>query len=145
MSIWNGIGTTYLGFSRRLPDGGHHATQWFVVMYMPIVPLRRYRLLVGRTTYGTSVSTTEYRVLERGALRPAEVLVTYGVWWIFGPAVLALPWLLMAGLIHLGVIDNTTGTASSWLTVAMVLVGLAWMVAAPMTISTRARRIRGLS
>jgi hypothetical protein len=60
MSTWNGIGTKFMGFTGKMPDGTHHATKWFVICGLPVIPLRRYRLTVGKTEHfgGTSAAPT---------------------------------------------------------------------------------------
>ena len=41
----NGIGTSLRGWSHR-PDGTAFATEWFVLVYLPILPLRRFHVRV---------------------------------------------------------------------------------------------------
>jgi hypothetical protein len=49
MSRLNGIGTTYYGRSDVRPDGSYVATEWFVILLLPIYPLSTYRLWEGKT------------------------------------------------------------------------------------------------
>jgi len=42
---FNGIGTKYYGSTDKGPDGSYVATEWFVVVYVPLVPLRSLRML----------------------------------------------------------------------------------------------------
>ncbi|MET9963520.1 hypothetical protein ABZ128_31360 [Streptomyces sp. NPDC006326] len=143
MSTWNGIGTKYLGFSRARADGSHHATEWFVVASMPIVPLRRHHLVVGRTTYtrGTaagSTSTTTYRLLGRTRLRWRDVLATYAAWWVVGPALVLAPFLLLSWA------DGDAGRGSAFWSGVIVIGGLVWVVGLPFLLITLSRRRRGL-
>ncbi|MCX4546107.1 hypothetical protein [Streptomyces sp. NBC_01565] len=143
MSTWNGIGTKYLGFSRKQSDGSHHATEWFVVNYLPVVPLRRYRLVVGRTNHtpgstGGSTSTTEYHVLGRTRLRVLEVLATYLTWWVAGPALVLSPFLLMAWA------NPDFGRGSSFWSGVVVIGGLTWVVGLPIVLISASRRWREL-
>ena len=41
---FNGVGTTYYGRRDKAEDGSYIATKWFVVAYLPIVPLSSYRM-----------------------------------------------------------------------------------------------------
>ncbi|MFE3934924.1 hypothetical protein ACFXPJ_14325 [Streptomyces goshikiensis] len=143
MSTWNGIGTKYLGFSRRQPDGSHHATEWFVISYMPVVPLRRYRLVVGTTEYtpgavGGSTSTTAYRVLGRSPVRVLDVLATYLAWWIVGPALVLGPFFLMARA------APAVGRGAGVWCGVIVIGGLVWIVGLPLLLVSRSRRWRDL-
>ncbi|MFG2621408.1 hypothetical protein ACGFXC_27715 [Streptomyces sp. NPDC048507] len=143
MSTWNGIGTKYLGFGRRRPDGSHHATEWFVIGFMPVVPLRRYRLVVGATRYvpgaaGGGTSTTAYHVLERTRLRVPDVLATYLAWWVAGPALVLGPFFLLARL------APDAGRGSAFWSGVVVIGGLVWVVGLPVLLVSRSRRWRGL-
>lgn len=138
MSTWNGIGTTYRGFSRRLDDGSHHATEWFVLLLLPIVPLQRVRLHIGATTYGLDLSSfTQYRVLETTPLVFGEILLTYVVGWIAFP-VLAFTPLVLTFTAGIDARENF------YLLIAAFLAAVAWAVAAPMIASGYFRRRRGL-
>ncbi|WP_340378114.1 hypothetical protein U5640_25800 [Streptomyces sp. SS7] len=95
MSTWNGFGTTYRGYSHVNRDGSHYATQWAVLFFLPVIPLRRHRLTVGDsayTQYGNgSTSVTRYAVHEETALVGAEILRTYLSWWVVGPLIVFGP------------------------------------------------------
>ncbi|MFE2144710.1 hypothetical protein ACFXA3_23735 [Streptomyces sp. NPDC059456] len=143
MSTWNGIGTKYLGFSRKRVDGSHHATEWFVISYMPVVPLRRYRMVVGATRYavgsaGGSTSTTAYRVLERSPMRVLDVLATYLVWWVAGPSLVVCPFVLMSWA------DPDAGRGSGLWSGVIVIGALVWVVGLPLLLLSLSRRWRGL-
>ena len=66
MSTVMGVGTRYLGFSFRRPDDTHEATEWFVLLYMPIIPLRRQTLLVGETDQEFDILAPMSRAIRRG-------------------------------------------------------------------------------
>ncbi|MEV8477908.1 hypothetical protein [Streptomyces sp. NPDC051173] len=143
MSTWNGIGTKFLGYSRVRPDGTHHATEWFVLNFMPVIPLRRYRLKVGATTYtpgsiSGSTSATSFELFGRTRLKLLEVLATYIAWWIIGPGIAASPFLLMS------CIDTDFGRGSSLWRGVVVIAGLLWVVGAPMTLIMVTNRVRKL-
>ena len=91
-----GVGTRYLGFSFCRPDGTHDATEWFVLLYMPIIPLRRHTLLVGETSgryaAGTVSYVTRYEIVHETRPRTLEVLATYLTWWAWFPVSLLRRW-----------------------------------------------------
>ena len=41
----NGIGTTYYGQRDLLEDGSYITTEWFIFIYIPVVPLASFRVL----------------------------------------------------------------------------------------------------
>ncbi|MFE1754458.1 hypothetical protein [Streptomyces anandii] len=142
MSTWNGIGTKYLGFGDRNRDGSHHATEWFVLFDLPVVPLRRHRLTVGASVYVPSGNggrtITRYTVHEETPLRGGEIARTYLVWWLVGPLIAVGP----AALLLWSVSDKQDGGFGFW---AFVLaVSVAWVVGAATVMSAVNRRRRGL-
>jgi hypothetical protein len=84
MSTVNGIGTKLYGWQRlRSADRSSYATRWFVVFYVPLIPLARYKLrvLTDRANEGFfGGARDEYEVLGQTALDWGEVL---GTWWAF--------------------------------------------------------------
>jgi hypothetical protein len=85
MSTFSGIGTTYLGWSDRRPDRTHTATKWAVLLFLPLVPLRRDTLRVARRRNVVGASRmllTDYVILRQESPRPLEVARTYVVWWL---------------------------------------------------------------
>ena len=41
----NGIGTKLCGGKKIASDGSYQATKWFVIFFMPIIPLKTFRVL----------------------------------------------------------------------------------------------------
>ena len=41
----NGIGTKLCGEKKIASDGSYQATKWFVIFFMPIIPLKTFRVL----------------------------------------------------------------------------------------------------
>ena len=74
---FNGIGTEYIGASDRQADGSFVTTEWFV-FFVPLIPLRSYRVqYVGER--GSFSQTTElYHIIEQLALDTKQVLRIYG-------------------------------------------------------------------
>ncbi|GAA5021557.1 hypothetical protein [Kitasatospora paranensis] len=141
MSTWNGIGTKYLGFGHRRPDGSHHATRWVVLFDLPVIPLSRHRLRVGATLHtmrGTaSQSVTGYEVLDEGTMVVREVLTTLLVYWIVGPLIALGPVVLV--LLAIG--DAQLGFVA-WLLILAAC--LTWVVAVPTTMGSASRKRLGL-
>jgi hypothetical protein len=142
MSTWNGIGTKYLGYSNRNRDGSHHATEWAVLLDLPVVPLRRHRLTVGRTAYTTTGTTgrsvTGFVVHEETPLDVREICRTYLVWWLLGPLVAVGP----AALLLWSVSDKQDGGFGFW---AFVLgVSAAWVIGVLAAMTAYNRQRRGL-
>jgi hypothetical protein len=105
MSTVNGCGTLYYDWS-HLPDGTAEATKWFVVAFLPLVPLRREHLQV--ITHGekpsflslksSSAWTVQYQVFNVVPMSYYGVARTYAKAYLLLPIVLLAP-LLLAGLI----------------------------------------------
>ena len=51
---FNGIGTMYYGKRDKGPDGSYATTEWIVFVYVPVLPLRSFRVLPveGGANYG---------------------------------------------------------------------------------------------
>ena len=46
MGSFNGFGTMFYGCSDVWSDGSYVATEWFAVVYLPVVPLRSVRMIL---------------------------------------------------------------------------------------------------
>ncbi|GGW58638.1 hypothetical protein GCM10010503_39660 [Streptomyces lucensis JCM 4490] len=140
MSTWNGFGTTYRGFSYPNRDGSHHATQWAVLLFLPVIPLRRHRLTVGDSSYtqygNGSTSVTHYAVHEETPLVGGEILRTYLTWWVIGPLIVFGPPALALVLVGDGI-----GFMTYFLLLASCVAWCIWVGAA---IEKRNRRERAL-
>lgn len=74
------------------------ATMWITGFYMPLIPLRRYRVqfLSGdHTNYS-------YRVIKKTPLSWWEIVQTYWFGWIFNPMTLIVPFFPMIWIETLG-------------------------------------------
>lgn len=86
----SGIGTTLLGVRPSDVESESTATEWFTFIYLPLVPLARYRLrFLPHTGSGFS-----YEILAREPIHAREVLTTYLNGWILTPIVLFSPLVL---------------------------------------------------
>ena len=84
VSTFQGIGTTYYGKrDKRKSDNSYVTTEWFVILFLPIVPLGSFRIVkIGtksRSFLFSHSSTTSYKILEQIPLRKniRQVLTTY--------------------------------------------------------------------
>ena len=97
MSTVNGIGTKYYGWQPvRRSDRSAWVTKWFVLFYVPVIPLARQRLrvLTDRANEGFFGGATDhYEILGQSALVWSEVLKT---WFNFvaGLAIVVVPFLV---------------------------------------------------
>ncbi|MCH5670424.1 hypothetical protein [Streptomyces gilvus] len=142
MSTVNGIGTKFLGFGYRNRDGSHYATQWFVVLDLPILPLRRYRLTVGADVHhplgAGSRTLTRYVLHEETRLDSGEIMLTYLTWWLLGPLVVAGP----AALLLWAISGNEHGGLGFW--AFFLSLSLAWVVGTATAMTNYGKRRHGL-
>lgn len=83
----NGFGTTFYGKRDFLPDGSYITTEWVVVLFCPVFPLKSLRVIRKGSTsipYGTQ---THYEVLRETWPNLTQVAYVYGfvvlcVFWI---------------------------------------------------------------
>ena len=101
MSTFWGIGTKLYGRGARLPDTSYVTTEWFVVLDLPILPLRSIRILPGKTRFLflviASSRSFEYRVVGGVPLRSniKQILRTYALGWGGTIGVLAILYYLI--------------------------------------------------
>ncbi|GAB5517639.1 MAG: hypothetical protein Rhob2KO_53640 [Rhodopirellula baltica] len=115
MSTLNGVGTLYYDWKSN-DDGTANATRWFVVFFLPVLPIRRERVRVGNTevkrsgvldtilaaTGNGSGFETEIEVLERAPNSLFRILKTYLLAYVGVPmATFVLPVAILLGLMML--------------------------------------------
>jgi hypothetical protein len=86
-----GTGFTHLGPTAQDGENRCAATVWLTLFFLPLFPIRRERLELGRY-----VGDDGYRftVLERTKLAPGEIVKTLLFSWVLVPAAVLLPaWL----------------------------------------------------
>ena len=71
----NGFGTTYYGHAEWRRDGSYITTEWIVFLFVPIIPLRSYRV---KLVYGETLVHAKYDGY-RVPLHFRQILTTYGV------------------------------------------------------------------
>jgi hypothetical protein len=98
MSTFNGIGTKFYGSAQKRPDGSYVTTEWFTVLYFPIIPLRSLRIAETGSKFFTvivySSRQKQYVILEEVPLSKnlRQVFLT----WAF--TLVPLAWLMLAPL-----------------------------------------------
>jgi len=108
-----GIGAMQYGRCDFRADGSYVTTLWFVVLYLPIIPMRSLRMRkTGRVKYYGIQPRSEVEVVEKTRPHRRQILRTYAffatglvifltaalmhAYWLAlpGAALAALPWLL---------------------------------------------------
>lgn len=79
----NGIGTTFYGERDLRSDHSYITTEWIVIFYIPIIPIRSFRLRGGGTvppswSIGINLGSEHYAVLETTFPNWRQVLCVYG-------------------------------------------------------------------
>jgi hypothetical protein len=76
---FNGIGTAHYG-KRRLPDGSYITTEWFVLVFVPLVPRRSLRVFSeGPSSFSLNLGASVSQSLraQKIPLDKRQVLITY--------------------------------------------------------------------
>jgi len=77
MSTWNGIGSKFYGSKDQNSDNSFVTTEWFVILFFPIIPVRTARVGFKGTTHGWRKTTNEYYILQKLSLDWQQVFSTY--------------------------------------------------------------------
>lgn len=88
---FNGIGTTYYGKDKVNKDQSYITTEWFVFFYLPVIPLRSYRLLPNQAADSNIIvyNKSSFLILEKLPIQWSQVLFTYAtvilsaLWYVF--------------------------------------------------------------
>ena len=74
----NGIGTTFYGERDLRADHSYITTEWIVIFYIPIIPIRSFRVKGGGSWSFVMLSSQQYSVLETTLPNWRQVLGVYG-------------------------------------------------------------------
>jgi hypothetical protein len=74
---FNGIGTALYGKREFQPNGSYITTEWFVLAYVPVLPIGSKRIV---NTGKNDVVYNSYVILERTPINIRQVLSVYA-WW----------------------------------------------------------------
>jgi hypothetical protein len=79
----NGFGTTYYGQRDFRADGSYVTTEWVILLFVPVLPLRSFRVIagpeIGDYYYVYSSRSKSYIIVERLPLVREQVLSVYGL------------------------------------------------------------------
>jgi hypothetical protein len=80
----NGVGTKLLGKKNIANDNSYQATKWFVIFYMPIIPLKTYRVLEMPTLH---LGKVENNKLQEFKMLPikfdiTQIIKTFVSYWV---------------------------------------------------------------
>ncbi len=80
----NGVGTKLCGKKNIANDNAYQATKWFVIFYMPIIPLKTYRVLEVPTL---NLGKVENNKLQEFKMLPikfdvAQIIKTFVSHWV---------------------------------------------------------------
>jgi len=126
MSTENGIGTFYYGNDDPRRDGSQVATLYFVVFYLPVIPLGTHRIRKSAITGGSM----DIQRLEALPLRWGQIGLTYLKTWIGMPLVLFAPLLLvmLVGKIAPKVLTQGFSRVFIWVWITWFIVMAAYML-----------------
>ena len=109
MGTINGCGTMFYGW-RGTTEKDTTATKWLTLLYLPVLPLARFRLMpttaferekfanspkeVAAALVGYGSRTDTYKVSAKLTVSFAEVLTTYAKAYIALPILITWPWLI---------------------------------------------------
>jgi len=74
---YNGFGTKYYGEADHHPDGSFITTEWITAAYIPLIPLRSYRLVHSGNPFEDSFACVTFAVLDELPLIWSQVLRVY--------------------------------------------------------------------
>lgn len=74
MQSINGIGTTLYGKKDKRDDGSYVATQWFIFLYIPVIPLHSYRV---KKISQSKHENAKYEILQELPLSVTPALKFY--------------------------------------------------------------------
>jgi hypothetical protein len=77
MSTWNGIGTKFYGSKDQNEYGSFVTTEWFVVLYFPVIPIRTMRVNFEGTNLGLRKTANRYRLIQKLSMDWRQVFSTY--------------------------------------------------------------------
>lgn len=79
MSTWNGIGTKFYGSKDQDSGDSFVTTEWFVILFFPIIPVGTSRVVFKGTTHGWRIMTNQYYVIQKLSMDWQQVFSTYFV------------------------------------------------------------------
>ncbi len=136
---FQGIGTTFYGQRGFRADGSYITTEWIVLCYIPVVPMRSLRVLAkGSESLGALYHKQNYAVLEERQLSWKQVLCTY--FYVVSYLFWCIGLFLCVGRIEPFLQRSFARQTSEYLFAAVVLFGLAAPAVVPFIVRWQARK-----
>lgn len=79
LGTWKGIGTKFYGSKDQDANGSFITTEWFVILFFPILPIASYRVFFKGTERGCSGSTHRFEILNKLGLDWGQIFTIYFV------------------------------------------------------------------
>jgi hypothetical protein len=109
---FNGIGTSNYGKRDFRPDGSYITTEWFVLVFAPIFPIKSRRVLpAGKSKFYGIFYSSQYLILEKTPMNWKQVGSVYG-WYA---ALWLSAGLALTGLWPFGILAAAICFAPWWL------------------------------
>jgi hypothetical protein len=113
-----GIGTTFYGERDFRLDGTYITTEWVVLFYLPLIPMRSLRVqhlgTEPRFSFFGIGASRKFRILEKGTPNRKQVLYTYGY------AALIISWSCLVGRIAISIPSHIFDSLSGVILVFVV-------------------------
>jgi hypothetical protein len=90
MATFNGVGTMFYGW-RYEDHSTATVTEWFVVAFFPVIPLKRCRIRLEPQTTARGAFAFGYQVVEQLPLSFSSIITTLYKAYLIVPALFALP------------------------------------------------------
>jgi hypothetical protein len=78
-SMINGMGSRFIGRSEKREDGSYLTTEWFCLLWLPLLPVCNYRLVRvgGRSLIPFLISSRQFVIQEKHPVRLSDALKGY--------------------------------------------------------------------
>lgn len=91
-----GFGTVLYGSREKNPnDKSYITTGWIILLYFPIIPLRSYRVILGKQSGIAGYAQVQYESMVRVPLNTKQVINTYLLWYLSSLSIVLFFWLLI--------------------------------------------------
>ena len=130
---FQGIGTSLYGQTDFRPDGTFVTTEFLVLFYVPIQPLRSLRVAFDperNSGFGPYYQSTGYRIYENCSLNLKQVLSVYGF------ALFGISWAVLLFLIYTPLREKIGND----LTIGVLIFSVCIPAAIPLILRARSRR-----